>query len=586
MVIQRSLSVVDHTLCQSAASYKFPFQQATRRNTSALYVIVYNSLAKERSTIVRIPVSSKAAFDVTRVQDAARSVASTHHSIEAPRDCPMCHRKHVLYFDTGLLPPVGAVAFRITESAVQNAAAESVINPEPLPSKARTLGDNSLSPLLLSNGLVQATFDSSTGMLQKISNHLVDVEVTQEWGYYKSFDSSFGKSDVEDWGQNSGAYIFRPSEPEEDLTRLTPLAGRTVVINTTVGKEVHVTFQEPWMKQITRVFRGQPYVEVEYIVGPIPIDDGRGKEIVTRFSSSIQSRGKFYTDSNGREFLQRTRNHRPTWALSVYEPVAGNYYPVNAAMYIEDENAALSLLVDRSLGGASLRDGSLEIMVQRRTLADDGRGVDEALNETSGGMSPYPPYGNRHRIGDGVIVRGTFRVMVGQGSVGASLCRSAMDDVFAAPVVLVGSAPINKPVNFRRPSFSAIQEALPPNVMLLTFSKLPYRNEPTFLVRLAHQYGLEEDAALSAPAQVDLTKLFVHHTIVAVEELTLSGNQKLEDHLKRKKRWTDDEEVEAASRVFIGAASTIVIDPMDIRTFEVVVNPIGDGFGDEMMESY
>lgn len=43
----------------------------------------------------------------------------------------------------------------------------------------------------------------------------------------------------------------------------------------------------------------------------------------------------FYTDSNGREMLRRVRDFRPTWDLEVIEPVAGNFYPVTSAIYLE-----------------------------------------------------------------------------------------------------------------------------------------------------------------------------------------------------------------------------------------------------------
>lgn len=45
--------------------------------------------------------------------------------------------------------------------------------------------------------------------------------------------------------------------------------------------------------------------------------------------------GDFYTDSNGREMLRRVRDSRPTWDLEVIEPVAGNFYPVTSAIYLE-----------------------------------------------------------------------------------------------------------------------------------------------------------------------------------------------------------------------------------------------------------
>ncbi len=46
----------------------------------------------------------------------------------------------------------------------------------------------------------------------------------------------------------------------------------------------------------------------------------------------------------------------------------GSYYPVNAAAYLKDANAQFTVLVDRSEAGASINDGSVELMVHRRLL--------------------------------------------------------------------------------------------------------------------------------------------------------------------------------------------------------------------------
>lgn len=40
-------------------------------------------------------------------------------------------------------------------------------------------------------------------------------------------------------------------------------------------------------------------------VGPIPVEDGIGKEVVTKLSTGMQSDKTFYTDSNGRDFIKR-----------------------------------------------------------------------------------------------------------------------------------------------------------------------------------------------------------------------------------------------------------------------------------------
>lgn len=60
--------------------------------------------------------------------------------------------------------------------------------------------------------------------------------------------------------------------------------------------------------------------------------------MISRFSApSLNTKGTFYTDSNGREFQKRVRDHRPTWDLDVTQPVSGNYYPVTAAAFVRDE---------------------------------------------------------------------------------------------------------------------------------------------------------------------------------------------------------------------------------------------------------
>ena len=110
----------------------------------------------------------------------------------------------------------------------------------------------------------------------------------------------------------------------------------------------------------------------------------RGVEVVYRLTSNVENGGAapvVSTDSNGREFLARTYDARPTWNLTNAEPVAGNYYPANAAASVRDAAAQLSVVLDRSAGVASLAEGALEVMVHRRLVVDDSRGVSEPLDE-------------------------------------------------------------------------------------------------------------------------------------------------------------------------------------------------------------
>ena len=66
------------------------------------------------------------------------------------------------------------------------------------------------------------------------------------------------------------------------------------------------------------------------MVGPIPVEDGVGKEIIAFYCTDIAREETFYTDSYGRQMIQRKRNSRPTYKLDSIEPTSQNYYPVNS----------------------------------------------------------------------------------------------------------------------------------------------------------------------------------------------------------------------------------------------------------------
>lgn len=105
-----------------------------------------------------------------------------------------------------------------------------------------------------------------------------------------------------------------------------------------------------------------------------------GKEVVTRYKTSLNSDSVFYTDSNGREVIKRVRNFRPTWKLSLDEPIAGNYYPVTSKISLRSDQDELAVLTDRAQGGASLRDGEIELMVRRNYSFGDDSIVNVILN--------------------------------------------------------------------------------------------------------------------------------------------------------------------------------------------------------------
>ena len=102
-----------------------------------------------------------------------------------------------------------------------------------------------------------------------------------------------------------------------------------------------------WASEEISLFNGTATVAVEWTIGPIPIDDRFGKEIILRYDTDIASASRFYTDANGREVLERIRDFRPTWNYTLFENVSGNYYPVNSRIWIKDQEKQLTILTGR-----------------------------------------------------------------------------------------------------------------------------------------------------------------------------------------------------------------------------------------------
>ena len=75
-----------------------------------------------------------------------------------------------------------------------------------------------------------------------------------------------------------------------------------------------------WATQTIRLYEDQAFIEVTFTVGPIPFQDGKGKEVVSVWRTDLTVNQTWYTDANGREMQQRRFNYRPTWDLDVTDP--------------------------------------------------------------------------------------------------------------------------------------------------------------------------------------------------------------------------------------------------------------------------
>ncbi|KAH6829428.1 Glycosyl hydrolase family 38 protein [Perilla frutescens var. hirtella] len=513
-----------------------------------LAVLVYNPLGWKRTAVVRIPVISEnlivsdytgkvilsQLLPIVNASISKRKFHASAYTGGSPSSTP----KYWLAF-TAAVPPLGFSTYVI--SSGQSSASTKLI--------PKTFDGSQTGGIEVGPGSLKLIYSGTDGKLTRYINgkNSVNISLDQSYSYY------VGSTDEL---QASGAYVFRPNGtyPIQSGEK-TPLT----VFRGPLYDEVHQTIN-PWIYQITRVYKDKEHAEVEFTVGPIPIDDGNGKEIVTQIKTKIGNNKTFYTDSNGRDFLERIRDYRTDWDLQVNQPIAGNYYPINLGIYLKDKSTEMSVLVDRSVGGSSIVDGEVEIMLHRRLLHDDGRGVDEALNETVCALDTC----------SGLTVQGNYYLRFDPLGEGSKWRRSFGQEIYS-PFLLAFSEQDDKWTNFPTPTFSAMDPSysLPDNIAILTLQEL---EDGAVLLRLAHLYEVGEDKDLSSLATVELKKVFSNRKINKIKEMSLSANQERSEMERKRLSWkVEGSSTKPATDSRGGPVDpvklVVELAPMELRTF-------------------
>jgi len=298
----------------------------------------------------------------------------------------------------------------------------------------------------------------------------------------------------------SGAYIFRPESGGPD-----PIPGgwEDTLVKGTVVDELVRAYSD-WVMLVIRLYHQTKTVEIGWQVGPIPVDDYIGKEVVLRYASSVENEGRFKTDSLGRQLMERVRDYRPTFEINQTEPESQNYYPVASTIMIEDETHQLAVLTDRPQGGTSPSPGSVELMLHRRLLDDDAFGVGEALNEVA--------------YGQGLVVTGRHWLLLNSNEVEmAAERRFHALQMYSAPLLLIGHPP-SLP--------SCLQQPLPAQINILSLQHLLREGSPSssvLLLHLEHLFQEDEHPTLGSPASIDLASTFSCFRVTAARETTIGG---------------------------------------------------------------
>lgn len=398
----------------------------------------------------------------------------------------------------------------------------------------------------------------------------INISFDIQFYYYEAYAHKMhnGKKNHQ---RSSGAYIFKPRTQTpmiiaEDV--------RIKVLKSKLVEELHVSTSDVTYF-VVRLYNETPYIEVDWIVGPIPIDDGVGKDIIIKYKTNLKNKGTFFTDSNGRQTIKRRVNARGSYIYEKVLPITGNYYPVTSKIYIEDlqKNVRFAVLNDRPQGGSSINEGEIELMLHRRPVTDDSN-MNIYINETIGKS--------------GIAVRGKHYIYI---SIADKLHSRIFEkklakEIHLYPQILVSEKNVAMDLmdflNVQN-QFSGLNDKLPLGIHILTLE--PWSNN-TLLLRLEN-YLEKTDIGKMRTKKVFLDKLFKRFKIKEVKETLLGANIWREEFSPL--QWRKESEFVKNFNDYYGSESNpeladseslnvdkikdwkegISLKPMEIRTFIV-----------------
>uniref|UniRef100_A0A452UJS9 mannosyl-oligosaccharide 1,3-1,6-alpha-mannosidase n=1 Tax=Ursus maritimus TaxID=29073 RepID=A0A452UJS9_URSMA len=324
------------------------------------YLVVCNPSEQDRISVVSVYVSSPTAqvtsasgkpveIQMSAVWNTASTISQTAYEISFLVQ----------------MPPLGLKVYTILESASSDPhLAEYVLHNGNVKDKGIFNMKNVKSTeedITLENSFIKLRFGQS-GLMEELIN--------KEDGKHHEVKVQFSWYGTTSKKDKSGAYLFLPDgEAKPYVYTALPFVrvqhGR-FYSDVTCFLE-HVTHRVRLYN--IQGIEGQS-VEVSNIVD---IRKEHNREIAMRISSSINSQNRFYTDLNGYQI-------QPRMTMSKL-PLQANVYPMTTMAYIQDAKHRLTLLSAQSLGVSSLKSGQIEVIMDRRLMQDDNRGLEQGVHD-------------------------------------------------------------------------------------------------------------------------------------------------------------------------------------------------------------
>jgi alpha-mannosidase len=178
---------------------------------------------------------------------------------------------------------------------------------------------------------------------------------------------------------HSGAYLFRPESNDHSAEKdvLESFREKAIlIVSGTLTSDVSVIYGQ-LLAHTVRIFNTKTFIDNNFFIeNDIDFEmppKNRETEMYMRFTTDIENGElpEFYSDLNGFQWIPRVKVNKIG--------IEGNYFPITTGAFIQDEKHRLTLITNHAQGAAALELGQLEVMLDRRTLYDDYRGMGEGV---------------------------------------------------------------------------------------------------------------------------------------------------------------------------------------------------------------
>jgi len=349
--------LVEHELERPNAE-EFPTQKVLMiTKDSDEKIVIFNSLVQSRVEVISVIVSTPN----VRVTSTDGKVLpyQINPIFDGKNDFEASNQKYNLLF-LAELQPLSLSTFIVTPDSTTKMSEVTCKN------CSRTEFQSLKGVLDITNSKMKLIFDSK-GFLSdvKLKDVNENVKMSIDFGAYRS---ATGKS---------GAYLFKPKDQQsEDLiVRYSP---KVFIVEGPIASEITVIYGE-LLSHTVRIFKTNTHLDdaililndINFEFPPKNRDIEMIMKIKTSIDNSKNGEPEFFTDENGFQWLPR----RKVSKLGI----EGNYYPITTIMFIQDDSKRLTLMTSHAQGATSFQNGELEIMLDRRTTYDDGRGLGEGV---------------------------------------------------------------------------------------------------------------------------------------------------------------------------------------------------------------